>query len=541
LHNLFKDLAQLIEKPNEDGSSRSIINIKGVLGIFVKNCCHEFQKLTFSQVTALHRQWKEFIDNSTDSHVINIKKLSEKEKLSKAKKERDFTLSLNLLLYSDGNSNVSVELKALHLAMLQAHFDHIEESSQSLQEAIRLAHLSQHEVVLEHALALLKRVQPTSLDVGRTLMKQFIKNARYQHKDLLISTGKLQLLHLDILCGQEPKHVLSSVMSSQFHVFNSIDDESTHKIAIRSSSLLLHGTALSQYNLNPLSDMVLQLLCHMISEGSNYNVHSISDLSKAIKLFAKSLHEKGHLTLGIKLLESAIKRLSIYDTTGRVIQPLKCGLAELLVEEGLQANDWAKVERNVTRMMTHNKVLGSYWKANLLYHKCQYSLAIDEANLLLTKLKAKEPTIDIYVSLVKVYLLKADVCYCKEQYGLAIGELMSALVLCEKYHLIFYRIVCQVKVIQCQLGLRMIDQCNHLMAEVIPCVMRNGNSALKAEVYLLQARVAVLGSFQLHNTILPQDRNRALKLLEYALKETGARSPLLKGHITVLQDALHNQ
>jgi hypothetical protein len=387
LHNLFKDLAQLIEKPNEDGSSRSIINIKGVLGIFVKNCCHEFQKLTFSQVTALHRQWKEFIDNSTDSHVINIKKLSEKEKLSKAKKERDFTLSLNLLLYSDGNSNVSVELKALHLAMLQAHFDHIEESSQSLQEAIRLAHLSQHEVVLEHALALLKRVQPTSLDVGRTLMKQFIKNARYQHKDLLISTGKLQLLHLDILCGQEPKHVLSSVMSSQFHVFNSIDDESTHKIAIRSSSLLLHGTALSQYNLNPLSDMVLQLLCHMISEGSNYNVHSISDLSKAIKLFAKSLHEKGHLTLGIKLLESAIKRLSIYDTTGRVIQPLKCGLAELLVEEGLQANDWAKVERNVTRMMTHNKVLGSYWKANLLYHKCQYSLAIDEANLLLTKLK----------------------------------------------------------------------------------------------------------------------------------------------------------
>lgn len=54
-----------------------------------------------------------------------VVKVTDKEKLSQAKKERDLLLGYETLALSNSKSDsVTVELKALHLAMLLAHFNY---------------------------------------------------------------------------------------------------------------------------------------------------------------------------------------------------------------------------------------------------------------------------------------------------------------------------------------------------------------------------------------------------------------------------------
>lgn len=89
--NLFKTLSSLITPPTDTEFTLPLIDSKnGVLGIthflnfitiifivgvFLKRCLQEYERLTFSQVLLLHDQWKRFY-NGLHSVSLNINKVS---------------------------------------------------------------------------------------------------------------------------------------------------------------------------------------------------------------------------------------------------------------------------------------------------------------------------------------------------------------------------------------------------------------------------------------------------------------------------------
>ncbi|XP_071802629.1 anaphase-promoting complex subunit 5-like [Asterias amurensis] len=388
----------------------------------------------------------------------------------------------------DEGTSRSFRYAALNLAGLHCTFGHREEALLALKEAIRIAHESNDNICLQHALSWLYRLQKMKGDDVSHLLDRSITRSDALNLPYLTSLGIQHFSQHKGLSSVDPASVFEYLTKSD--VLNCKHNQPQ----LVQTSLAQQSALWQMYGHRTMSSHCDQLLLHLSHQdlpGGASNNCLITKDSEVICLAMYNqarLHaEQGMYAAAQDILKLAKDRFPFLSRHAKLW--MECE-QKLLFDKAILQGKWPQAEQAILNLSPLNETDALFRRAILLKKQGQTSAAFDIINDILGECRDK---IDGYTTELHVWTLieLSELHSSTSNHTQAIPHLLQALALCKTHHLSSLYTKAMACLAQVQLMMKMHKHAMSLVDGIMPQVLANGTLYDQCCVKFLYAKCQV--------------------------------------------------
>ncbi|XP_035670806.1 anaphase-promoting complex subunit 5-like [Branchiostoma floridae] len=382
----------------------------------------------------------------------------------------------------------SYRYAALNLASLHCRFGHREEAMAVLQEAIRLAQVTNDNVCLQHALIWLSRLEQDESKVAMLLQRSVIR-ASVLTLPYLASMAVQMFTKLKAQAGLKPARVFEYLAKS-----NSLN--CLHYIPELVASCFALQTALWQmYGKSAMSLLNIQLLLH--GSGNPTTNHWDKELGCLVLSHLAVIHaDQGNYTCVYEILQLLKEKFHHIKKNARVWM-----FAEQCInfDRALRNHKWTAAETAITSLAALDNTEAQYRRALLLKEKGDSVGACKHLQELLQKCR-EEPSTTITEIHAGVLLALGEVYTAASNLTTANSYFLQCLTLCKEHHLNHMATMAQLNIAHIQLLMKLPTQALALTEQVMPQVLSHGSLYNRSRAQFLLAKCQLASSDPKHPT-----------------------------------------
>lgn len=404
------------------------------------------------------------------------------------------------------DSTRNLRYAAFNLAQLHSRMGHRGEALLALREAITLAQDASDAAFLQRALAFLCRLQGNRCDPSQ--LRCLVTRATELGMHNVASFGIQALAHVEADLGGTPCRIFELLGKSDL-------------LNCQHSLSELAGTALAQraahwacYGLHSLSQLQSQWLLHA-SRGDPLRAAGVQPVGEvtalALRNLAVGLTWQGHHQAAKTVLRFAMSLYPPYSDSSQVLK-----LCQIVTgfNAALYQADWPQVEKLASGIRILDRDEGDMCRARSLLWQGHFNAALDLVDTLFKQCSHAEKGFANWLVHFegRLYHLKAEIFIEAAQPMLAIPVLCKGLMYAEKHQLAYIRNMLFMLMAEVQFQIGLPGHASTLLDKVVTLVLSHGNFADIGQLYLLRAKCAFSSRGE-------QVASEAIKLATLALEK----------------------
>ena len=420
------------------------------------------------------------------------------------KSQLDYMQSGSLTNIED--SNRGYRYAALNIAALHARFNHKEEATAALREAIMMAQESNDHVCLQHALSWLYRIQPEAERLK--LIERCISKSQELGLSYLQSLGEQALSLFTAIVGLSSPSVVMDILtrSDMLNCQHSITELVTSSYSQKSAFWSMYGRS---HMSSTLSQLLLNLdnTGHRLTgkrKGSEVVYATGEATAISLSNLIRHLHDQGQEKLVDKLIRLA--KYLFNDESSICGEIWRYTSLQVEFERSLFETNWPKASATIAEteaFCTISTNSPGYADKNIrletLFMRLQLNIyrgdAEAAANIRKTIFQdltgSDEKTKLIPQQQVRLLLFDAEIACMTNSYSTAIPPLLEAAAVCDKNNLEFHRAIIALHTGHIQLQIGLLSKALYFVRKSLPIILSHGSLFECGRAKLLLAKCIV--------------------------------------------------
>ncbi|XP_013393534.1 anaphase-promoting complex subunit 5 [Lingula anatina] len=378
---------------------------------------------------------------------------------------------------------------ALNLAALHYRFGHRKEALAALQEAIRMAHETNDNVCLQHALGWLYRLGEQYTANTADLMFRAVAKSEDLHLHYLASLGVQAFAQHNSVAAAEPASVFQCLVNSDIlNCQHSMVDLMATSFAQKSALWSLYGN-------RQMSSLTSQLLLNLASsDGGVYHTGEAESLG--LCNLATMHAEQGMYDMAFEIISYVKQKFpkpSQHATVWSICEQ------KIMFDQAVHCGNWQVAMETVNNISAIDSKEGEYRKAVLLKEKGQVEDAFQILHSFLVERKKKleSCSADLYSRV----LLALGELYCQtDNPSAAIPHILECVSVAKSHHMLLTLIMAKMHLAFIQFTMNMPAQALRMIEEDLVTVLTHGSVYNKARTQYLYAKCKVAAATQEKDT-----------------------------------------